>query len=190
MAPGRTDLLAPLALVLAGLAGGGGCATAEPCPQPLQECGGTCVDVSSDVHHCGACNLACTGGLACVSGRCAVDQDVGCTTRGGGAFVTFAVCGAAVKVWVTNATFVAEAQAILDGAAPPHGPMLDLLAGPDCDDQWSFHPDPATARFAGSAGATCDACPDTVQHEIAYFLFTVGQWCPSTADVVAVDRRP
>lgn len=176
---------------LVGLVAGafGACAEAEPCARPLQECDGQCVDVASDPRHCGACGAAC-GGLACAGGRCAADPGIACTTRLGGAFVTLEICGDAVKAWITAGGFVDEAANALAGVAPRRAPALDLLPGADCDDQWSFHPDPATATFADAAPAACDACPAVVQGDLTRWLGTVGRWCPSTARVVAVDRRP
>lgn len=186
----RTGWTAAVAGV-AGLAAGGllSCAEAEPCARPLQECGGQCVDVASDPRHCGACGASC-GGLTCVAGRCAADPGIACTTRLGGAFVTLEICGDAVKAWVTGGSFVDEAALALAGTAPRRVPSFDLLGGADCDDQWSFHPDPATAAFADAAQPACDACPAAVQGDLARWLGGVGRWCPSAARVVAVDRRP
>lgn len=165
------------------------CGKAEPCAQPLQECGGQCVDLNSDPRHCGACGSAC-GGLACAAGRCAADPGIACTTRRGGAFVTLEICGDAVKAWITDGGFVDEAANALAGATQRRAPTFDLLAGADCDDQWSFHPDPASAAFADAAPAACDACPAAVQGDLARWLGSVGRWCPSAARVVVVDRRP
>jgi stigma-specific protein Stig1 len=179
-----------LAGLLAGLALLGGCATAEPCPRPLQECGGACTDVASSVDHCGGCDRRCTAGLACVVGQCVPDPGTSCTTRRGGAFVTFEACGAALKTWITSPAFTDQADAMRLGTAPPRVPVLELLAGADCDDQWSFHPDPSTPTFADAAVEVCDACPAEVQADLAAWLGPAHQWCPSTARVVAVDRRP
>ena len=40
------------------------------CPTGLIQCSGRCVDPSSDVAHCGGCDVACGLGVACISGRC------------------------------------------------------------------------------------------------------------------------
>lgn len=185
--------LAPTLLpaLLGGLALLAGCASGEPCPRPLQECGGSCVDVASNVDHCGTCGNACLAGNRCAAGLCVPDTGASCATRAGGAFVTFASCGSAVKVWVagTDDAFIDRAAAIL-GGAPAEAPVFDLLAGPDCDDQWSFHADPATAAFTAAPAAGCGACPAAVQANLTYWLTTVRRWCPSAATVVAVDRRP
>lgn len=190
--PRRARLAGPLAL--AALLGApallAGCASAEPCPRPLQECGGTCIDVASDVDHCGGCGRACTTGLACVVGQCVPDPGASCAARRGGAFVTLEVCGASVKLWSASAAFTDQAEAMWSGAAAARVPVLDLRPGADCDDQWSFHADPATPSFADAPGPACDACPATVQGNLTSWLASVGQWCPGAARVVAVDRRP
>ncbi len=40
------------------------------CDAPLRECGGTCVNPSSDPVHCGACGTACGEGESCQAGAC------------------------------------------------------------------------------------------------------------------------
>lgn len=184
--------LAPILMpaLLGGLALLAGCASGEPCPRPLQECGGSCVDVASNVDHCGGCGNACVAGHHCAAGQCVPDTSASCATRAGGAFVTFEVCGSSVKAWASSAAFVDQAARILAGTSPAEAPVLELLSGADCDDQWSFHADPATPTFTASPAAACDACPSAVQANLTYWLTTVRRWCPSAAAVIAVDRRP
>lgn len=187
--PGSRPGLLAAALAAALAAPLAGC-TPEPCPRPLVECDGICIDVASDVDHCGRCGRACGGGLGCVAGQCVPDPGASCTSRSGGAFVTLEVCTQAVKLWTSSGAFADQADAMRTGAAPARIPVFDLRAGADCDDQWSFHPDPATPAFADVTVELCDACPSSVQADLPYWLGTVRQWCPWTARVVAVDRRP
>jgi hypothetical protein len=52
-------------------------ACAAPCSESEVCCGGQCVDLRSDVAHCGECNLACAAQqaeVACVDGACAIRQ--------------------------------------------------------------------------------------------------------------------
>ena len=42
----------------------------EVCPGGLIDCGGICVDITSDPDHCGGCGNACSEGLSCVDGVC------------------------------------------------------------------------------------------------------------------------
>ena len=49
--------------------GGAGGSVAIECIDPLSECSGTCVDLSSDDNHCGSCTTHCSTGI-CQSGEC------------------------------------------------------------------------------------------------------------------------
>ncbi|NVJ15492.1 EGF domain-containing protein [Myxococcus sp. AM010] len=40
------------------------------CPAPSVQCGGQCVEVSSDVNNCGACGVVCPAAKTCSSGVC------------------------------------------------------------------------------------------------------------------------
>ncbi len=53
----------------------------NPCNGGEKFCGGQCVDVQTSQTHCGQCNNACGGGLACTAGLCACPkQEVFCGT--------------------------------------------------------------------------------------------------------------
>lgn len=181
-------LLVPALALLAAA----GCFTGTPCPSPLQQCGSTCYDLRSDPLHCGRCGRSCEGGLACVDGNCAADAgQVDCPGRTGGAFVTLERCDEVVKLWVTSESFISRAETLAadPSAAGPSVPRFDLRAAADCDDQWSWHPDPATAAFVASPEVVCDACPSQVEGALAYWLVDVGVWCPSATSIVAVNRK-
>ena len=49
--------------------GGAGGGVSIECMDPLSECSGTCVDLSSDDNHCGSCTTLCSTGV-CQSGEC------------------------------------------------------------------------------------------------------------------------
>jgi len=58
-----------LALVAAVVAGA--CtSTTLTCPAGQTACGETCVDLTSDALHCGACNVQCNAGSSCAAGVC------------------------------------------------------------------------------------------------------------------------
>jgi hypothetical protein len=68
----------------------GGCQAGPPCPPPLSECGGICVDLGNNPQHCGTCSTVCpscpTGSEAiCVGGTCSCTSScpVGLTECGG-----------------------------------------------------------------------------------------------------------
>ena len=44
--------------------------TGQVCEQPEQACGGSCVDTTTDIDHCGECDNACGRGSACVDSAC------------------------------------------------------------------------------------------------------------------------
>ena len=66
------------ALVVAACGGDGETVTntVEVCPASMTDCGGTCVDTTSNPTHCGACDNGCGTGEYCAAGTC--------TTTGGG----------------------------------------------------------------------------------------------------------
>jgi hypothetical protein len=179
----RSVVAAALAIVAAG------CADPQPCPTPLESCGGVCFDLESDRLHCGGCANVCTAGLACSGGRCVTDPAAACPVRIGGWIVTLGACGSTVKLWVSNAEFITRATALV--ATPGTGasvPVLDLRAGTDCDGQWAWSAVPDTASFATAGPVTapsCDVCPEAVEALVA----SAGRWCPSAATVLAVDPR-
>jgi len=47
-----------------------GTETGAMCTEPLDECGGECVDLESDLQHCGACDNGCAEGEQCEVGVC------------------------------------------------------------------------------------------------------------------------
>ena len=53
-----------------GVGGGSSTGGATGCAPPLAPCAAGCVDLSSDAHNCGACDVACPAGRVCSSGTC------------------------------------------------------------------------------------------------------------------------
>jgi hypothetical protein len=57
-----------------------------PCPPGLSVCGGVCVDLQTDLAHCGDCAMACASGQVCASGKCGAPCSMSltaCTPPGG-----------------------------------------------------------------------------------------------------------
>jgi hypothetical protein len=48
------------------------------CTSPRMNCGGTCVDVTSNMAHCGQCGRACTGASTCSQGQCTTSPQSDC----------------------------------------------------------------------------------------------------------------
>jgi hypothetical protein len=59
------------------------------CPGDLVNCAGSCVDVQTDLAHCGGCGNACRGEASCLAGVCAL-ACAGGTTKCGDACVSLA----------------------------------------------------------------------------------------------------
>ncbi len=165
------------------------CKTPQPCPTPLVECNGQCVDVQSNQRHCGSCGNACAGGRSCIGGSCTPQTRAACPDRTAGAFVTVERCGEAVKVWVQDPTFVDSAASYVLSTAPPLVPVLTVVPGTDCDAQWSWSAGASSAAFAAPGTIPgCDVCPSVVQADVPSFVAAPGKWCARM--VLAVDPRP
>ncbi len=74
LAPGRRWTMAMAVAALGWLMAG--CpAEGVDCGEALTECGGACVDTSSDAKNCGACGTACAQSEVCVQGGCQYQPD-------------------------------------------------------------------------------------------------------------------
>lgn len=113
-----------------------------------------------------------------------------CASRSGGALITFAICeGETLSVWSTADAFITEAVVQLAGGdrrIPSFGTLVD---GSDCDPQWTWHPEAADMTFADFTIELCDGCPMHLEADKPYWLGTVRQYCPWSAQVTAVDDR-
>jgi hypothetical protein len=178
-----------LALALLALAA---CTAPQPCPSPLHECDGQCVDIESDRRHCGACNNPCATGKVCVGTACVADASGPCPQRAGGAFVTLGHCGTAVKVWIQAGPFIDAAISRVGAAPDPaFAPSAAVLPRPDCDAQWSWHLDPNLSAATFDPGEVCTRCPSEIQPVDPNGMPLARWWCPADARVLAVDdKRP
>ena len=183
--PRRAALLALLAA---------SCTVPQPCPEPLHECNGQCVDIASDRNDCGGCGVQCASGQVCSKGTCSPDVRGPCASRSGGAFVTLGECGSAVKVWIATPAFVDEAASYVGTTSTPRTPLLAIVQRPDCDAQWSWTVDDMDASWVSSVTVTCTAaCPATIESAVDSNTLPVASvWCPTPAPslVLAVERKP
>jgi hypothetical protein len=174
------------------------CKNPQPCPKPLVECNGQCVDTQSDPRFCGGCGVACRAGEVCAAGRCAADSQSACPDRVGGGFVTVgypngasgACAGQVVKLWVQSASFLDDAVSYVGSTALDRIPLLDVAGGSDCDGAWTWHADPFTPAFVSTVNpADCGACPAGIQANVPGYVAAIHRWCPSDARILAVERR-
>jgi hypothetical protein len=120
-----------------------------------------------------------------------IDTDDACADRTGGAFVTFQIAGEeSFTTWTTNDAFIETAQAHLAAGTTQIPVFDDVIAGTDCaDPQWSWHVDPAAVSWADVTIELCDARPSYIEANLDAWIAEVGQWCPWSAVVTAVDDR-
>jgi hypothetical protein len=168
-------------LVAAALAA---CANPQPCPQPLHQCNGQCIDIQSNQSHCGGCGSACRVNEICRAGACTAATQAACPERIGGGFVTFGSCGQTVKLWFGRVDLISEAASYVGSTTPSRLAVLGVIAGSDCDAQWTWHVNDATAVFSATPPAGCAACPSDIQLDMAGHP----TWCPAT--VLASDPVP
>jgi hypothetical protein len=63
----------------------------DSCPAGQERCSGECVDVDTDVEHCGSCGNACTGAQRCCSGACTAWEKI---VGSGPPLASVGACGA------------------------------------------------------------------------------------------------
>jgi len=116
--------------------------------------------------------------------------DCPCSALAGGALISFRIVNESLTVWVTNGAFIDRAKQLLATGTrqiPIFGTLLD---GRACDPQWTWHVDPQNVSFADAATEVCDGLPSYIEANKAYWLGTVGSYCPWSAVVTVVgDRR-
>jgi hypothetical protein len=97
-----------------------------------------------------------------------------------------------VKAWIAEPDFIDAAEALAGAGAAASYPVLDVRDGTDCDGQWTWHADPATARLEAAAQVACAACPGDI--EAAKATWIGAPWCPGSGDdpveFLGVERRP
>lgn len=117
-----------------------------------------------------------------------------CDDREGGALITFVICGGErLSVWSTADIFIDESVLLLASGPDPEKPRIPMFGalydGTDCDPQWSWHPYSEGMGYASAAIDLCDGCPSSIENDKDYWYGTVRQFCPKSAQVVAVDDR-
>jgi len=112
-----------------------------------------------------------------------------CDDRSGGALITFAICDQTLTVWSTVGPFIDEAIVLMEEGErriPGFGVLVD---GTDCDDQWTWFPAPNGMEFAEEFIRACDGCPADIENDKEHWFTEIRQYCPRSAQVVAVDDR-
>lgn len=126
------------------------------------------------------CLLLCGGLLV----GCEPDPFVGAEVTFG-----FGESSERLSIWTTSESFYIQAKDRVGVRPTTDFPVFELIDGPGCDRQWSWHVDPRTAVFSEATIEVCQGGPLDVEAAKEYWLHTVGALCASSAWVVDV-RAP
>lgn len=125
-----TDATGSTGAVSAGSSGG---STGLACPPGQTDCGGECVDLETDVDHCGGCGEPCLDGQVCEAGEC---LDLACVPNSmascySGAPLTAGVGLCKEGVHVCNAE--GDGYGPCEGEVVPAPESCDTPGDDDCD---------------------------------------------------------
>lgn len=108
----------------------------------------------------------------------------------GGILATFDVSGTEYRIWITNETTIDQVLALQAGTSDANIPNGEILRGPgrtDHNDPWSWHISPENIEMAELTIELCDGNPTFVEENVDYFVNTVGNYCPWSAELVDVE---
>ncbi len=98
---------------------------------------------------------------------------------------------------VTDPVLLAQMIDICLGSSPQKIVFGDLVAGGAGHNRdslngvdWSWHLDESTVGLADMTIELCDGIPSFVEADLAYWIGTVGAFCPWTSQIVAIDTDP
>ena len=105
-----------------------------------------------------------------------------------------------LKLWLSDDAFIDEALRLFESQEQRVPNFEGLLDGQDCDSQWTWHVNAATARWLepgeipGGGGDeiptdSCDGLPSAVEAQKAYWFEQVRRYCPQDAKVLSIDDR-
>jgi len=107
----------------------------------------------------------------------------------GGILATFQVGSDQFRIWVTNTTTIDEIVALQRGesqASIPTGTILRGSGEGGHNEPWSWHIDPERVAMAEITIELCDAAPGYIEDNLDTWLETVGQYCPWSAELTAI----
>lgn len=119
---------------------------------------------------------------------CGVPSPPVCSDRTGGACITFQVVDDQITLWITNEAFIAQAETLLETGGSMVPNFGQVIAGSDVDAAWSWHVDPVQMEWADVTIEVCDATPSYIEANLDAWINEVGNWCPWSAQVLAVER--
>jgi hypothetical protein len=106
-----------------------------------------------------------------------------------GVVAIFDVLGEQFRVWVTNEDTIDDLFALQAGESMANIPNGVIHHGPgefNHNQPWSWHLDPEEIEMAEMTIELCDGTPTFIESEVDYFVETVGQYCPWSAELVEI----
>lgn len=113
-----------------------------------------------------------------------------CDTRRNGAVIDFRICNQSLRMFVTNGTFITEAQRLQGNGQTRIACFPMLQDGRDCDPMWTWHADPSLPYWTDFELEVYFACPADVEKDKVDWVQQIGQYCGQITSVTAVrDNR-
>ncbi len=105
----------------------------------------------------------------------------------GGVLATFNVQGERYSIFITNPQTIEQVLALSNGQTEARIPSGRLIDGPvSYNAPWHWHIDPEDVQMAEVTMELCDGLPSDVEKDIAYWVGTVGRFCPWSAVLVSL----
>jgi|GEM_PF-2622925 len=108
----------------------------------------------------------------------------------GGVVATFGVGNSEFRVFVTSPDTIEELFRLQRGESRANIPNGVLLTGPGAgmhNAPWSWHLDPEQTAMAEFTIEVCDGTPDFVEEDLEYWLNSVRQYCPWSAELKDIE---
>jgi hypothetical protein len=111
----------------------------------------------------------------------------------GGVLARFVVVDEEFSVWVRNPDTIQQLfdlKAEKSLASIPAGPLVEGPGRGAHNAPWSWHIDPDEITMAEVTIELCDGVPSHVEGDLKYWIDTVGQYCPWSAELIELtDHR-
>ena len=108
----------------------------------------------------------------------------------GGILATFSVEGETFRVWTDVDATIADILALQAGqssATIPNGTLVRGAGPGDFNAPYSWHIDPTDLQMAELTIEVCSGTPSYVEANVDEWVDVVGQYCPWSAELVAVE---
>lgn len=91
-------------------------------------------------------------------------------------------------MWITNTTFIAEAERLLDEGTSRIPRFDEVIAAQGCDPQYAWTVDPEAVEFVDVTRELCAGTPAYVDNNLDAWIDELGDYCPWSAQVIEVER--